>query len=76
MSDQLFAALVMAHPDGCTCRRCARLVHLTEDVAEPVEEIECEDRRRRQHRLHHHHIADDDELERAETELAWEEIGP
>ena len=75
-ADPLTCALVQAHGEGCTCRRCARLAELHDQVGEP----ELQDRRQRldlrQHELHHHHITDFDQLEQAETELAWEEIEP
>ena len=77
LEDALVCALVMAHADGCTCRRCTRLA-----VAELGDQFapELHDRRRRldlrQHELHHHHVTDFDQLEQAETELAWEEIEP
>jgi len=58
---------VMAHPDGCECQRCRILVEIRSALAdEPADE----------HPIHHHHIDNTDELEHAETELAWEELKP
>lgn len=73
--DVLVASLVAVHPDECDCRRCARLIELP--AHQQSEGGCCRDSRERlefDHALQHHHIVDLDELERAETELAWEEI--
>jgi len=54
---------LIPHPEGCDCRRCQEHHH---------HQAQLEDFER--HTLHHHHIDDIDELEHAETELAWEEV--
>jgi hypothetical protein len=53
-----------AHPQACECARCVAL----------AERLDGEGADGQGHAPSHHHIDDIDELEHAETELAWEEI--